>query len=164
LASNKQIFDDIGKAAERALDKLSKPSNLRKHGQSLGSQIQKRTRLGKGVASENGTLSRLKKLKPDYIKQRKKGKLSSKTTPARSNLTRTGQLLKSIKGGAKTFGKIIVEFFGDRNDGKTNDDIAGWQEKQGRPFFYMSKPERNKLTGELRKDIEQRIDQELKKL
>jgi hypothetical protein len=53
---------------------------------------------GKGVKREDGNKGDLKPLSPDYIKQRARDpRLHSETTPETSNLTRTGEMLDSLK-------------------------------------------------------------------
>lgn len=69
--------------------------------------VVKRTRLGYGVKENFGKKEKLAKLKDSYVDKRKKFTgLSSLTRPKKSNLTRTGSMLDSMK--AKFQGKTIV--------------------------------------------------------
>lgn len=106
--------------------------------------IRKRTRLGYSVAREGADRQKLAGLSEKYIEFRKKSRLSQFTTPRRSNLTFSGQLLDSIKGRSTPRG-IVVYLENQRSDpGKkkvTNAQIKDYQEKQGRPFFYLSRTE-----------------------
>lgn len=101
--------------------------------------IKVRTRLGKGV--ENGSFYSLqsqKPLSPKYQKFRKKFTgLSQFTTPKRSNLTLTGQMLDSIKGIRSG---LRFTFFFDNTDA---DKKAKWAADGGRPFFELSNSEKN---------------------
>jgi hypothetical protein len=143
--------------------------------------IRVRTRLGKGVSNFGKPLSKLKALSDSYSLQRqgaKKGsakfraktkdgvkivefpaktvkKLADLTTPKKSNLTYTGQLLDSIQ--AKRLGTVIeVSLKQQRNDGLTNDKVAGYV-KGERPFLNLAKTEitnvqrkvKEKLTGKI---------------
>jgi hypothetical protein len=118
-------------------------------------QIEKRTRLGKGV-SDTGELIKLNPLSEGYVKQRKKGKLSSLTSPKKSNLTRTGEMLSSIFGIRR--GTIFTFFFGGtREDGESNNNVARYAREKGRPFFDLSTSERNGLQRKISKVIKESI-------
>lgn len=67
-------------------------------------QVQKRTRAGFGISSDDpksAKLQKLKRLEPSTKRRRKsdakKGILSSKTQPAKANLTRTGNLIDDLE-------------------------------------------------------------------
>jgi len=112
-------------------------------------QIQRRTRLGKGV-SKSGELVKLAPLSNEkYKKKRKESTLDSTTRPNKSNLTFTGQLLKSIIGKRN---KTIITFtLDDKRDdtSSTNSEIARGQADQGRRFFDLSKSERNGVSRKI---------------
>ncbi len=121
----------------------------------VSNQIQKRTRLGKGV-TDSGDLKPLEKLSDGYVEQRKKGPLDSRTRPKKSNLTRTGQLLDAIKGVRN--GSLFTFTFKDsRNDGEKNSDIARWAAEKGRRFFDLSKSERIGLSRKISQVIKKKI-------
>jgi hypothetical protein len=127
--------------------------------------IRKRTRLGKGVSTTGGPLEPLKKRKPNtrYEQLRKSANLSSETTPGRSNLTASGQLLESIVGERSQ--ASFRFFFRDsrkpgidgRSSSSTNSQIARGQREQGRPFFFLSKTEIGLLSRKIRDEITSRI-------
>lgn len=120
----------------------------------IPAQIEKRTRLGKGV-SEGGELEKLKPLSEKYVKFRK-GKVSGLTSPKKSNLTFTGQMLSAIKGVRN--GTLFTFFFtGKRDDGKSNAEIAQYAREKGRPFFNLSNSERNGLQRKISKIIKESI-------
>lgn len=110
-------------------------------------QIQRRTRLGKGV-TEGGALEKLSELSDSYKDKRKKSKLDGTTKPNKSNLTFTGQLLKSLRGKRQG-----VSFFftlnNQRDDDVTNSEIANWQADKGRRFFDLSTSERKGLARKI---------------
>lgn len=120
-------------------------------------QIEKRTRLGKGV-SESGANEKLAPLTSEkYIDKRKNSpELSSETTAKKSNLTFTGLLLSSIIGKRKS---TLFTFFFDENrkDGVSNSDLAKWQALKGRRFFDLSKSERVGLSRKISKVIKASI-------
>ena len=148
-------------------------------------QIKKRTQLSKGV-SKSGKSERLKPLSELYKLQRQgrakvwkdkdgnvivargkfeKPKLDKNTTPGRSNLTATGQLLNALRGVYKRR-SIIIDFrketrgpdFRGVKGKATNSDIVGYQEGQGRRFFDLSNSElnglRRKIANRIRKLLE----------
>lgn len=67
--------------------------------------------------------------------------LDSNTRPKKSNLTATGQMLRAIFG-TRQGTRFIFSFKGSREDGKTNDEVASYAPKLGRPFFNLSNTER----------------------
>jgi hypothetical protein len=109
--------------------------------------IKERSRRGYGVASLGGQESRFPKLTKEYIKQRKRSRLSPFTSPGKSNITRTGKLLASIRYTTKT-GSAIIEPVGSRNDSNwTNRQLADHlQTKMNRPFMTLSAKQLRDLT------------------
>jgi len=135
----------------------------------LANLIKKRTRLGYGVKEEGADKQKLAALSKPYIKIRKdsrknlRGVLSSETSPSKSNLTFTGQLLNAILGRNKGIGKGEVYIKEQRNDGVKNSDIVeGQEKKQGRPFFYISKLEKQQLKNAAAKDLRDYIKKQFK--
>ena len=127
-------------------------------------QIRKRTRLGWGV--KNGKKVKLEKLTEKYIKTRKKHSSNldkTKTTPKKSNLTATGQLLKAIN--YKVVGKgIVLLISGSRRTELTgsipklsNNALRDFVEEL-RPFFELAEFERRKLEREMKKIIKRKFD------
>lgn len=151
-------WSDIPKLAERALKDASSKSQLETLGQEAKALIQKRTRLGGGVESSLGPRTQLKKLSEPYKKQRRKlkrdSKLSDTTTPAKSNLTQTGQMIESIDVNVSN-GKVSLFFSNTKAKLK-----AKWVQDGGRGFFNISKPEFNQL----QKNLQERVQSILKKL
>lgn len=150
-----KLQNDLTKKLEEMAKQITLPKNTRQLeviGQLAVDLIVKRTRLGFGVKKNGGKRFRLASLTEGYVKQRKKGGLSSFTRPKKSNLTRTGQMLESVKILKLSRGVITVGPQGKRNDGKSNDDIAIWNAKRkGRSFIYISDNEYNQLRRAYRK-------------
>jgi hypothetical protein len=87
--------------------------------------------------------------------------LSNQTTPKKSNITATGDLLESFKyfGGKKRAIVIIPSerhektLFGKTNKPSTMSEIAQYLEEQGRRFFILSNAQRKGLERKLGKRI-----------
>jgi hypothetical protein len=116
-----------------------------------------RTSRGFGVDKSEGKKERLKALSPRYKKQRRRlkkaGKLSGETTPNKSNLTQTRQMLNSVASKALTGVGIV---YIDNSEAR---DKAEYQEDAGRKFMNLSKTE----TKQLVKLIEEQISNDIKK-
>lgn len=165
---------------ERVISDFEKPASMKELGEVAVDRIVTRTRLGKGVETAGGAPTSLKAL-AQSTKDSRKGKvafattkdgvvfpytpkekpeLSKFTTPGKSNLTRTGQMLDAMRVISVKTGSVVLGFKPDRKDSdKTNAEIAGFAEKD-RPFFNLSGPE---LSG-IQRFIRDRIDELLKKL
>lgn len=153
-----EVLREIKLKVNRSFDRAITSGLAKSIANDMAAQIVKRTRLGKGV-NKSGKLVKLKALKKNskYIKRRRKGPIDSTTSPKKSNLTFTGQLLRAIKGSSSGR-KIIIILSNNRNDGILNSDIVEWQEKQGRRFFDLSKSEANKFTRIIRQKILDQIE------
>lgn len=146
------------------------PSLMKQIGEEAARLIYVRTKLGYGVKNNNGTRQKLRPLNPFYIAVRKVVKggnakkikqiyqetgirppsklptgLDETTTPAKSNLTFSGQMLKSIKVKTTKQNEVIIGPQGYRNDGLTNEQVANSVQKFGRPFMFLSNLEIGKL-------------------
>lgn len=128
-------FEELEKVAERSFrtDRV-----MRQIAEETIKLIQKRTRKGTGVPKAGGAKRRLKPLTPEYKKYRRKlkkqGRLSPKTTPAKSNLTLTGEMIDSMDYRLSR-GQIII-FSG-------KDDLVKYNEEGGRVFLNLSNSEFN---------------------
>ena len=118
--------------------------------------VVKRTRLGYGVSRQFDKKQRLAPLSPGYVKSRKMFEgLSDLTTPKRSNLTRTGQMLDSIRHKVKG-NSVEIRPEGRRTDGKLNSDIAyynaiGGKNRPRRVFMNISELEYKQILRFYRK-------------
>lgn len=123
-------------------------------GELAASEVKKRTRIGYGVADQGSPQQKLKPLEKSTIDKRKRtkarGELAAETTPARSNLTETGQLLDSIK--VRLEGGSVVVYL----DGERNKLVADHVSKQ-RPFFNLSKTNQKTLLAFIEAELNKQI-------
>lgn len=192
---NDKIDDEVIKAVTSKMERALRRGITMQYVEELRDRIVKRTRVGIGVNPETGKGERLKKLSTKYIQQRKGSKtikrraaidkkrrkaareeskrtgekvkpnLVAQTSPAKSNLTATGQLLNSltviklklknavgfrISVPDKTRGR---DFRGRSSRGLTNRTLAGYVKEQGRNFFGFTKSQRNLIVKEIRNFI-----------
>lgn len=154
----------------RVLDRLKKAISFLdegvylKLGEYVRNRIQSKARSGQTMIS--GSSKKLKKLSPDYIEYRKKNadKADSEFfSPKRSNLTFTGQYLKSIRVTkiSRANRTLFVEPTGTRKDGLTNKKLSGYVAKQGRNIFGMDqtglKVLKNMLVREIRNSLRKNL-------
>lgn len=120
----------------------SGPAQMKAIGAFMIEKIAVRTRLGYGVTDNLAEKSRLKGLSPKYIKFRKSySLLSSLTTPKKSNLTKTGDMIDSIRIKDMRKGAIRIGPTGFDREGVSNSSKAYWQERMGRVFLRLSASE-----------------------
>jgi len=86
----------FNKKIQKALDELVSPKELNKIGNFEAGLIKRRSRLGYGVPKDLSAKEKFKELRPKTVAARKRKKLASETTPNKSNLTETGQLLNDL--------------------------------------------------------------------
>lgn len=116
-----------------------------------------RTRRGFGVKKTGGNRRKLKRLSKPYIKMRSKAKLHKTTSPKKSNLTFTGQMLESVKILRSTDdSSFSIGPSGRRRDGKSNADVSRWVSGV-RPFMNLGRSEITSLRGFLEKQLRDRI-------
>lgn len=110
--------------------------------------IVKRTRLGYGVKKEGGERFKLSSIpwSEKYKLIRKTAPLDETTSPKKSNLTFTGQMLRSVKVIKMTGNTIVIGPTGSRDDGLTNSEVAADNAKRGRTFMALSGNEHKQLT------------------
>lgn len=91
-----------------------------------------------------------------YIKKTSP-RLSNNTSPGKSNLTRTGKMLKSIGALVTGVGRVSIGFrtsYGAR--------IAAFVSK-ARPFFFMTSSEEKRTTKRIEKLIEENVKRSFRK-
>lgn len=144
------VFKKILKRIEVILDRF----DLDPYAEDTAERIKNRTRLGYGVESRGARRQKLKPLKDTYrnIRRKNKGSLSKATTPKKSNLTFTGQLLDSLRGFGRR-GRIVIEVVDNRDDGESNKAIAGYVKENGRPFLEVSDKELKGLRNDIKRDL-----------
>ena len=132
----------------------------RKLGDMLSQRILKRTRLGYGVTTA-GAQERLAGISDTYkvVRREYADRLSDATTPNRSNLTATGQMLDSMTVNPKR-GAVEIEIKGRRTGELTgarsrlsNAEVARYVQKAGRPFFKATTAEKNFIIREAKQII-----------
>lgn len=142
------------------------PEYMKEVGDFAAKRIKTRTKLGWSVKDTGAQKERMKPLKQTSVEQRKKmleqGRLSGLTTPKKSNLTRTGQLLDSIRPKNATRSTVKVGPTGQRDDGKTNQRVGEYVSDAGRPFNNLSDAERQAVTDKIRRDLQNLIRKHLK--
>ena len=153
----KDLSGIIAKLRQLFSQQIGKES-LQKIGNEVSNMIKVRTRLGYGVKSDNTARDKLKPLKPATVKSRvakkKAGELSSLTTPKRSALTETGQLLDSIGVISISNGRVTIGPKGARTGSTlTNEKLAEYVTEQGRPFNNLSDKEIKKLIIFFKREI-----------
>ncbi len=151
IRSLKTITDKIKKTVAQAV----KRTELTTVARFTIDLIVKRTRLGYGVDKQFGVKSRLKPLSRNYVKYRERYPgLSPTTTPKRSNLSLTGQMLNSMDIIRASDGKITFGPTGSRTGSfLTNLKVAEYQENQGRVFNRISALEFNQVLRFYRKQF-----------
>jgi hypothetical protein len=117
--------------------------------------IRRRTRSGKGVKVDGGQASPLKRLSPRYIDYRRanSSKLSAFTSPGRSNLTFTGEMLNSMSVLKKSGGGYLIGFKGRRNE-RVAERVSNV-----RPFLNLSADEQERLAKALRRSFDRHMQQ-----
>ena len=160
MAKFKDQIKKIDNKFKKIFRDLVSSSSMKVLGELGVERIRKRTQLGKGVSFDGGPESKLQDIADSTIKKRKKtkkkGKLSKNTSPKRSNLTETGQMLEkdfditklsraSVEIGFKTTrSKDIADIHNKRGAGKS---------KVKRPFFHLSAKDKKAIRTEIRKKL-----------
>lgn len=92
------------------------------------------------------------------------GGLSDETTPSKSNLTRTGQMLDSVDVKGVGDGTVSVGPTGSRSDSShTNAEIAEFQAEKGRKFNNLSDIELKRLNDSIKTQLRSLIRERLTK-
>lgn len=142
MAKNNENINDFVKRLNTLIQSTTGQKQMSAIGDFLIEKIRIRTQLGYGVDTNLSEKSRLKPLSPKYVQARKINTfLSNMTTPKKSNLTRTGSMLSSLKIKSMSHNAIRIGPTGADMFGVSNSSKAFWQEKMGRVFLRMSKQE-----------------------
>lgn len=136
------------KKIEEQFNKSIAPREMKKIGNEAVLEIRKRTRLGYGVSGSKR--QKLKRLSASYVKMRKKmkkaGTLDQTTGVRKSNLTQTGQMLRSLKVKKANSRSVIVGASGRRKGSRLgNEKLSRFVTIQGRPFLDLTSSEEKKL-------------------
>lgn len=150
----------------KVLDEQKSEAYLKQIAVEFANVIRDRTRLGYGVNEQGGSKVKLKALSPVTIEARrykkKRGELSDKTSPTKSNLTDTGQLLDSLKGRA--INKLIqISPEGSRKGSSlSNAAVASYVEDAGRTFLDLSSQDIKKLTSMVQDQLNEIVNKTFK--
>ena len=163
----KQFMNKIGKKLQRAANKISSRSAMKNLAEDGVELIRKRVRAGRGVKTAGGVEKKFKRLAKSTIESRRRKRLHPKTSPGKSNLTETGQMIDSMKAKSAGRGGAKIVFEGTRrSNGKriSNKELASIHDKQGaskkrvkRPFFRFSGKEIKKLTKQVERELKRLI-------
>ena len=143
----KKFFGKLNKTLAQAVT----PKQMKYLGGEAAKLVVKRTRLGYGVKENKGERFKLSSIKwsPMYQAIRKaagkKGTLDETTSPKKSNLTFTGQMLRSFGVVKANKSNVTLDVSGTRRDGQTNKEVAAANAKRGRVFNRLSVNEYNQL-------------------
>jgi hypothetical protein len=151
----KSIFDDSIKKKE-FLTEIKDFSVLR---------IQAETRKGKDLTKDGAPQ---KALTDGYVRWRKKLATGDTRTqiypdtdffrPSKSNLTLTGQLLKSLQGRVNALrSEIEIQTSENRNDGEKNKDIVKDLSRRGRTFLGMDEKGKKMIRKQVLDEIRRQI-------
>jgi hypothetical protein len=154
MAEVKTNFKEVFRRLNARVKSATAPEHMKQLAEEAGRMVRVRTRLGQGV-NKSGAKGKLKALSEDYIDFRETySDLSEFTTPPRSNLTLTGEMLESIEILDVKDGKVeIGPNLNTRRDGKaTNQKVAEGVSK-ARPFMNFHKLEIKKLARFYEKNI-----------
>jgi hypothetical protein len=113
------------------------------------------TKSGKSLV----TGDKFKSLKQGYVDFRRKyqGARGELFKPAKSNLTLTGQMLESLRERAnQRQQRININLVGNRDDGKSKDEVAKYVAENGRPFLGLDDKGRERLNQIALRDIRRR--------
>ena len=167
IASDLKNFND---ALLLAIKESTSATQMKAYGRAAIKLIIARTRLGYGVKKTNTAQTRLAPLAEPTKEYRRRNasKLHPETSPNKSNLTFTGQLLDSL--GVKSASKsevIIAANRRRRKGGITNDELAGILETRGRnrparPFLNLSTKEIQKLNRDFSATFAKALKKSLK--
>lgn len=152
-------FKEFSKQVKEKLKDLYSAKNMKQLGKEISNIIRVRTQLGYGVAVPEGDRFKLKELTEKYKELRKHLDLDANTTPSRSNLTRTGQLLQSIDVITASEGQVTVGPKGSRSEGGTNEQVGKYVAEQGRPFNNLSRAEVKQVVQLLQKRLSDLVEE-----
>lgn len=147
-------------ALRKTIGKTISKNLMKQLGEVAIEKIVKRTRKGYGVPKTNASREKLKPLSVKYIERRKRSKLDKTTSARKSNLTFTGQMLRSMRVKEATNRRVR---WGPnkrrRKGGLTNEELGEIVSEQ-RPFNHLSKQDISSIA----KNIDKNLARKLKKL
>lgn len=143
---------DFKSQLDQILRELTDETILRETGKFVVQLLKDRVRgEGKGVKAAGSPTSKLKPLSKDYIKQRARDRrLHPDTAPARSNLTRHGDMLNALRFEVKQ-GELVVTI-------KDKDQLLkAIYTNETRPWVNISKGEETQITSFITKLVAEKL-------
>ncbi len=141
------------------LKEFSNKKLLNTIGEFTRDRIRSFTRAGQSIAGSS--IKPLKQLKSSTIEQRKRARRPDREffSPERSNLTLTGQLLKSLKFKSRVRDRTVDVFAkGVRRSGRIdNKAVSEFVAKGGRPFIGLDKKGIKRVTAIILTDLRKTI-------
>lgn len=158
------MADNIGKGVSKFiadirknLDAKSRDELSRVAAEAGAELIRNRTRQGYGIANDGGSIYKLKPLSASYIEYRQRSILSPHTSPGKSNLTFTGQLLDSLTSQRKQLGTWQIILKGTHSKaGIPNSQLAKYVSRS-RPFMFLSGGEIEKIRSLVRRTFRELV-------
>lgn len=148
---------------------VCKPEQMMTLGRFVANMIRIRTKLGYGVKQENGAKEKLAPLKESTKAARQNKALRGDTTPGKSNLTESGQLLDSIQPMNPATNRVTILPSGGRHGGGiSNEDLAkymtdGAPNRAKREFMNLSEIEHKQIKKEVEKTFRAIVREKLLK-
>ena len=158
--SSQRTLDNFIRNLRRGVGDTFTKRQMAAYGELAIEAIVARTRKGYGVRRTGGSQQKLKPLSRSYIEYRKRNRsrLDSTTSPRRSNLTFTGQLLRSMRVKKVTNRRVV---WGPnkrrRRGGLTNERLGEIVAEQGRPFNFLSKTDIDRLVKVIDKYLQRQM-------
>lgn len=168
--SNLKKLLKLERWVENAHKYIGTKKNMEILGDSVVKEIQKNVRLGYGVGTDGGPRGKLTPLSKGYKKQRRKTQLDPTTSANKSNLTRTGEMLRSIKSKFVKMGRALIFFKGMHRSAKVANAALAALHDRGvgkmpkRPFSRLTRTGEKKINKETEKLITSQVKKELTKI
>ena len=143
-------ISDVIKRLERTIGRSLTAREMRSAGVSLVSTIRKRTRDGYGVPKTFRKRKKLRALSARYIEFRRgfAGLDTTTTNPNKSNLTLTGEMLRTFKVITATDQTVTLGFSNQRAANK-----ARWTQRAGRVWVNVSDEEAKGLADHFERKL-----------
>lgn len=187
MSDIKDLGKNLQKALNEAKKEAGSRQNMQRLGNSITKDMVKRIQLGYGVRSNEGRREKLAPLAESTKKQRagklafwtdpggkvipvktppksnkeylqrNKPELSGNTRPNKSNLTKTGRLMRDIGSLATGFGKLTIGFksaYGAR--------VGAFVSKM-RPFFFITDKEAKRAQKQVERTLTESLNRALRK-
>lgn len=153
MAANKQRIDAI---TDRILEAALGTETMKKVAQQAAERVRTRTRVGKGVDSPGKSAKPLPKLKESTVARRKRDQKTGNLTgpgarPARSSLTRTGDMLDAITPKwAEGKAEVVIEGAEENRKAREVQDL-------GFTFMNLSRGELDGLARIIKEEVRKKL-------